>query len=61
MAKGKGGFDLHDAGTNKAPSPGEDSHGNLGVPPHPGSNTMNEGESVVRTKTARNPSSGRSA
>lgn len=62
MAKGKsGGFNLSDAGLTKAPSPGETSHQNLGVPPHPETNSMNDGESAVRTKVARNPSSGRSA
>ena len=57
MAKGKGGFNLHDAGLKKAPSAGEDSHSNLGVPAHPGSNTMNDG--AVRDSVARNPSGGR--
>lgn len=58
MAKGKGGFNLHDTSTaNKAPSPGEDSHGHLGVPAHPGTNTMND--DAVRGTAARNPSGGR--
>lgn len=58
MAKGKGGFDLHNTGNiRKAPTAGEDSHANLGVPPHPGTNTMNDG--AVRDSVARNPSGGR--